>query len=169
MANVAKSLGLQPIILCIDTFLGDVNMRSNISVQGNENGYLKWLGLKNGMPTVFEQFMVNVKSQKHDDVILPFPSSSMVGLGTIFRLQKYRNFPIPEFIYLDSSHEKDETFLEIQNCWKILAPGGILLGDDWNWESVRSDVIRFDSTIEENVEIVPNGGAPQWLIRKKLK
>ena len=50
---------------------------------------------------------------------------------------------MPEVIYLDSAHEAGETLLELQLAWSILAPGGVLFGDDWKWHAVRNDVLRF--------------------------
>ena len=46
-------------------------------------------------------------------------------------------------IYLDSAHEKDETFLELEQAWKILRECGAILGDDWSWGAVREDMLRF--------------------------
>jgi hypothetical protein len=49
---------------------------------------------------------------------------------------------------LDSAHEPDETLLELRLCWGLLEDGGILLGDDWGWDAVRNDVLRFSREIE---------------------
>lgn len=46
-------------------------------------------------------------------------------------------------IYLDSAHEIDETYIELCLYWRQLRPGGILMGDDYGWPAVRTDVDRF--------------------------
>lgn len=52
-------------------------------------------------------------------------------------------------IYLDSAHEKDETFIELSLCWNCLVNNSILFGDDWGWDAVREDVIKFSNTIKD--------------------
>ncbi|CAD7973866.1 unnamed protein product [Amoebophrya sp. A120] len=49
----------------------------------------------------------------------------------------------PDVIYLDASHLRDETLMEVEHAWAALAPGGILFGDDWALEEVAVDVLKF--------------------------
>ena len=56
-----------------------------------------------------------------------------------------RTTSLPNYIYLDSAHEKDETFIELSLCWNCLINNSILFGDDWDWQSVRDDVIKFSN------------------------
>eukprot|EP00122_Pirum_gemmata_P004471 Pgem_evm1s4062 len=63
-------------------------------------------------------------------------------------------------IYLDSAHEKDETLIELQIAWSLLPDYGILWGDDWGWEAVRNDLIRFlgiNSLPTQPIDISSNG------------
>ncbi|XRB17684.1 hypothetical protein RI054_16g75290 [Pseudoscourfieldia marina] len=77
-------------------------------------------------------------------MVLPIQASSIVGMRLIRRLKNEgRISELPQMIYLDSAHEEHETFLELQLAWDILQPGGILLGDDYVWSSVRNDVNKF--------------------------
>ncbi|CAD7943518.1 unnamed protein product [Amoebophrya sp. A25] len=48
-----------------------------------------------------------------------------------------------DVIYLDASHLRDETLMELEHCWQVLRPGGILFGDDWSLEEVAEDVLKF--------------------------
>jgi hypothetical protein len=86
---------------------------------------------------------------------------------------------------LDSAHEKDETFIELSLCWSCLTDNSILFGDDWLWEAVREDVIKFSKTIKnqtnyENlhkINMLTNGSQivndnillykGQWMLFKK--
>jgi cephalosporin hydroxylase len=132
LAAATKEAGLQSTILCIDTFLGDVNMRID------HNGWLEWLSLEGGHPTVYDQFMANILDKGYQNTILPLVSSSTVGLRILERL----GLQAP-LAYLDSAHEEGETILELRLLSKIMPAGSILLGDDFTWPSVRSDVCQF--------------------------
>ena len=49
----------------------------------------------------------------------------------------------PSIIYLDSAHEKDETFIELSTAWNLVRECGAVLGDDWGWAAVAADVSKF--------------------------
>ena len=49
----------------------------------------------------------------------------------------------PDVIYLDSAHEVEETLIEVKLAYSVLKPYGILFGDDWAWDGVRHDVVKF--------------------------
>jgi hypothetical protein len=48
-----------------------------------------------------------------------------------------------QIIYLDSAHLQGETYVELELYWLFIQDGGIIIGDDWSWKSVRCDVIQF--------------------------
>lgn len=139
------------IILCIDTFLGDVNIRLGIDKKGVEKS---WGMLYNGYkPIMIQQFLNNIISTNNTENIFPFVISSIVGLKSIKRLIKFKNFKNPDLIYLDSSHEEGETYLEIIHSWNLLKSNGILLGDDFNWKGVKNDVIKFSKSHSDEIKI----------------
>jgi len=123
-----------------------------------------------GAVRLYEKFLANIVGVGHQDVILPLRASSIVGYQAIrasppcphachFRpahcpcqhrmkllfslhakgLLAHR----PQVIYLDSAHEMDETYLELTVAWELLAPGGVLMGDDWSWNAVAHDLRKF--------------------------
>ncbi|MEY3220690.1 MAG: hypothetical protein RIT27_2047 [Pseudomonadota bacterium] len=153
IAHCIKKLNNVSCLICIDPFIGDINMRTGISENGLQNNFNRWLDLKHGAPQIYDQFLVNIIDSGHSDIVFPLVSTSSIGLGCIQRLHKLKNFPLADFIYLDSSHEPEETYLEIKNCWKTLNKGGFLIGDDWSWESVRNDVIRFCIDFREEITL----------------
>lgn len=140
MATVLDRLGLEHVpVLCIDPFTGDTNMWASYQEDASVN---KWVKIKDGRMTVFDQFMANVQfalwrtlTKRH---ILPFHATSTVGA----RWLEQAGYT-PDLIFLDSAHEEDETFLEISLFYRVLLPGGILFGDDYGWAAVRRDVHRF--------------------------
>lgn len=72
MAAVMLEHRLKPLILCIDTWLGDMNMWINKEVY-------KYLSPVNGRPQVYEQFMANVVGHNFTKIILPFSTTSILG------------------------------------------------------------------------------------------
>jgi predicted O-methyltransferase YrrM len=150
VADIVKGKGMETEIVCIDPFTGDVNMWA--WEQGvRAAGQWQYLRLERGRPSIYDRFLANVTVAGHQDIILPIAATSIVGTKLLRRLKSDgRISSLPSVIYLDSAHEPGETLLELENCWDILEPGGILLGDDWSWGAVREDVLRFARTVEPN-------------------
>jgi predicted O-methyltransferase YrrM len=135
-------------IVCIDPFTGDVNMWD-----WERNDGWKFLRLEKGIPTIYNRFLANCKEAGFEDRILPINCTTSVGIKLLQRLKdQERISALPNYIYLDSAHEKDETFLELSLCWNLLPPGGVLFGDDWNWDAVRHDVVKFSETIVREID-----------------
>ncbi|MGA3001047.1 MAG: tetratricopeptide repeat protein [Acetobacteraceae bacterium] len=151
-AAIIKAQMAPTEIVCIDPFTGDVNMWAREQPKKHA-GEWQFLRLERGRPTIYERFLANVTTAGHDDIILPIAATSIVGIRLLRRLaDEQRLAALPDVIYLDSAHEPDETFLELRNCWDLLQPGGVLMGDDWDWDAVRNDVLRFVETVRLNYE-----------------
>jgi hypothetical protein len=162
VAHRIKALGLDTQIVCIDPFTGDVNMW-DWERRLTKNNEWRFLGLKNGKPTIYDRFLANVVDAGYEEMILPIQCTSIVGMRLLQRLRSQgRISMLPEAIYLDSAHELDETLIELRTAWQLLPEGGVLLGDDWNWAAVRTDVTRFAAEI--NVKIQTD--SDQWLLWK---
>ena len=149
-AQLIRSRGLATGVVCIDPFCGDVNMWAWEQPKRRAGEWL-FLHLQKGRPTIFDRFIANVVAAGQADIMLPVTATSIVGTKLLARLlSEGRITSLPNVIYLDSAHEPDETFLELRNCWNLLPPGGVLLGDDWSWNAVREDVLRFARTVPLN-------------------
>lgn len=157
IARALKAAGHEAssAIVCIDPFCGDANMWSD------HNGWREWLRLQGGRPRLFEQFVSNVLAEGHEDVILPLCATACVGMSALLRLIAQADspstsppLPRPGLVYLDSAHEEGEVLLELRRAHTLLAPGGWLLGDDYAWAAVQSDVLRFASQCSA-VELAP--------------
>lgn len=174
MATVLDSVGLTTVpILCIDPFTGDTNMWASYR---QDESVRRWVAIRDGRMTVFDQFMANVQFAINRSVmpghILPFQATSIIG-GRWLHRAGYT----PDLIFLDSAHELDETFFEISLYYKLLLPGGIIFGDDYGWEAVRHDVHRFvdehnavhgaDEPIDLKIaRAKPGASNVLWMIRK---
>ncbi|EJK70119.1 hypothetical protein THAOC_08549 [Thalassiosira oceanica] len=131
-------------LVCMDPFSGDVNMWDWNHNKGTKFGHDFLDTGPDGRPQIFERFLANVADKGHQDMVLPIVVGGLVGMKLIDRFHKTgRIDQLPSVIYLDSAHEKDETFLELEQAWKVLRECGAILGDDWAWDAVREDVVRF--------------------------
>jgi hypothetical protein len=137
MANICRGpLGITDLeVVCIDTFLGSVEMWTKES-------YL--MPLKNGRPTVYEEFLSNNIHCGLQDIITPFPVDSQNGFLT---LQKWN--VVPDFVYIDAGHDYYSVKNDLEMWSSIIRPGGVLLGDDWHHPPIKR--AAFDVFGEENV------------------
>lgn len=121
-------------ILCIDTYLGELEYLWRFALPSPGEEDFGWKGAvgEDGLPQFLRRFAAHVQRSGHHDVILPVLAPSTSGLRVLRRLHKLGQLhDLPQVIYLDSSHEFDETLIEIELAWSLLAPGGVLFGDDW--------------------------------------
>jgi hypothetical protein len=153
-----REKGLKGVpFLCIDTWLGDLNMWLNKAVWN-------FLDVRWGRPTVWDQWFLNVITANLTDTVIPFSTTSLLGA----RWLKAHNYQV-DFLYLDSAHEIDETFFELELYYDLLSPGGILAGDDYNWEAVYHDVNKFakeHNLIINFVTTERQAGGPWYLIKQ---
>lgn len=148
MARTLQNNNINSEIICIDPFTGDVNMWD-----WEKNAHWKFLRLENGIPTIYKRFIANCKYAGFEHKILPINCTTSVGIKLLQRLySQNRITSLPNYIYLDSAHETDETYVELKICWNILGNKSVLFGDDWPWESVRNDVIKFSNTIQNETD-----------------
>lgn len=144
MAQVLKCINDESEIICIDPFTGDVNMWD-----WEKNATWKFLRLENGVPTIYKRFLANCKHNGFENKILPINATTSVGIKLLQRLLSQKRIStMPNYIYLDSAHEEHETFIELLLCWNALQNNSIIFGDDWSWDAVRNDVIKFSTHIK---------------------
>ena len=143
------------VLLCIDTWCGDINMWLMPEFQ-------EYMNKNDGNPKLYDLFMVNIMNNNLKDYVIPLRVSSIVGA----RMLKVLNYEI-DFVYLDSSHEAGETFMELMLYHDILKNKGILFGDDYNnFPAVKYDVDLFCKHF--NYELFFTGDGDTWLIQKNI-
>lgn len=138
MADICKKHKIKAQIVCVDTWLG----AAEFWVDHSDEKRYKSLGLKNGYPTVYYQFLSNVVQREHEDVIVPFPQASSVA-AKFFKQMRLK----PDLVYIDASHEYDDVLMDLRLWHDLLAPGGRLFGDDYcdHWHGVKHAVNNFYS------------------------
>lgn len=126
-------------LLCIDTWLGGLE-------HWVHNDMRQLTGFAYGRPIVYEKFLANIIGNNLTNYVIPY--STTLILGARFLLERKL---FPQVIYLDSAHMQGEIYVELDLYWSLLQLGGILIGDNWRWMSVRCDVLRF--TYNKNVKV----------------
>ena len=121
--EVADEEGFGTEVVCIDPFCAD---RGAWLASGRRKpGEWDCLKIADGAPTIRERFVANVIAVGMSDRILPFPVTSTVGIAVLEGLlAEDRLSEPPGVIYLDASHDEEETLLEMRRAWRLLPPGG---------------------------------------------
>lgn len=156
MAEYIKKKNLDCKILCVDTWLGAVEFWAD---QHDEERYIS-LGMKNGYPSVYYQFLANVMHKGLQDIIIPFPQTSILAA----RFLALNNIKA-DLIYIDASHDEKDVYDDINNYWPILNTGGKLFGDDYDefWPGVKLAVNNF--VLDNGLDI--KFTERQWAIKKE--
>lgn len=96
------------------------------------------LARADGYPTVFYTFTRNMKALGIDDKIAPFPMSSMQAVDVL----QYYGIKA-HGMYIDGSHEYEAVRADLELYWRVLAPDGIMWGDDYGLAGVKKAVDEF--------------------------
>jgi hypothetical protein len=106
---------------------------------------------------VYYQFLANVCHKGHQQRVVPFPQTS----ATAALWLRYFGFTA-ELIYIDASHEEEDVYADLLAYWEVLAPGGVIFGDDWTWDGVRLAVLRFTREMRVTHRFI----ADKWVLDK---
>lgn len=132
MGRLLRDAGLKDsCIICVDTWLG--SSEHFLYPEGRAT-----LKLVNGRATIYNDFMRNVVQHGLQHIIVPFSITS-IAATEVFRECKF----IPDLVYLDGDHSTRGFRADLDLYWELLRPGGALIGDDFDWEAVQSNVINF--------------------------
>jgi hypothetical protein len=153
MGVAVQEAGLTTQIVCVDTWLGALEFRTD---QDDPERY-RSLQLRHGYPSVYYQFLANVCHRGLQQTVTPFPQTSSIAALW------FRYFGITaDLIYIDASHEEEDVYEDLCGYWHILRVGGILFGDDYSWDGVRLAVDRFAGETGQKVAFK----ADKWLFQK---
>ena len=136
MANACDDLKLDTHILCVDTWLGALEMWTD---KEDPTRY-GCLALVHGYPSLYRQFISNVIAAGHSERITPFPTTSSIAAKWL-KLKQLR----PDLAYIDASHSFEDVTRDLYDYWPLVNEGGVLFGDDYEtWLEVRAAVNRFN-------------------------
>jgi len=123
-ASTMRALQMRSVVVCIDTWLGDI-------IMWEKRGKMLGKPGADGQPRLFEQFMLNVAGKNMTEYVLPLRMPASIGLLYVRRHVEQQGLPPPAIIYVDTAHTYPETFFELEAAWALLRPGGFLTGDDF--------------------------------------
>jgi len=154
LAAGLKTQGTDGAVICIDTWLGSLEHLTK-KVPGWNLGQ----NFSHGYPTLYFQFLANVLHKGLQDFIVPLPTTSTIGARLLaqYHLQA-------DMVYLDGSHDEEDVYQDLAHYWKVLRPGGLCFGDDWEafWYGVICGVNRFVKENELNLQVA----GTKWFLRK---
>lgn len=134
MATIARDLGLDTKVVCVDTWLG-----SPEHFLAADPAWRESLLMRNGYPHLYFTFLGNVVRAGLTDRIIPLPTTSE-NAAVILRAKGI----VPDLVYIDAAHEEEPAYRDFKQYWELLAPEGVLLGDDYiDWEGVTRAANRF--------------------------
>lgn len=142
MAAHVKKIGLGSRIYCVDTWLGSLEFWGDSGPEFETD---------HGFPRAYRQFLSNVVHLGYQDMIVPYPMTSLIG-AKYFMKRRISS----KLIYLDASHEEEDVYQDASWYWNILEPGGVMFGDDWKTYGVRPAVERFAREKSLEIEILEN-------------
>jgi len=143
MARIVQRLDLDAEITCVDTFLGSRESFFEIKMFRDDM-------LSRGHYSYFEEFLGNVKSADCQHTITPFPMTS-TNAARIFQ-QRGLQF---DLVYIDASHEYQDVLGDLRIWWPLVAPGGVLFGDDFEepWFEIIRAGLEFADEIGQKIQI----------------
>ena len=140
------------LVLCMDTWQGALMMRVP------PGSHPDIIHTKNGFPDIGTTFLRRMKSEGLDDTVYPLPFYSIGGARLLYLL----GYKV-DVVYVDSAHELGETLIELSMFWRLLRPGGVIIGDDEYFEAVAHDRKVFAECYNVTYE---SFGQAQWMARK---
>jgi hypothetical protein len=156
LADLLKRYGVDGAVIAVDTFLGSVEHWDRSS------GFAGLVPHRFGRPLLYEQFLSNVVRAGAQDRIVPLPQTTTIAGQLLGRIGVQAGL-----IHIDASHEYEDVLRDARIYWEILAPGGFLVGDDYNqdWPSVIRAADEFAA--EKAVPLMSS--PPKWIVRKPVQ
>lgn len=135
MAKHLKNLGLDAVVIAVDTWLGAWD-------HWNNDEFFSELSFVQGYPNMSQKFYGNVIREGVPDYIIPLPLDSLNAVHVL------RHFGIkPDVVHIDGGHDYRAVMSDITEWWPQLSDGGILIGDDYRtdgaWPGVRQAFDEF--------------------------
>lgn len=135
---------------CCDTWLGGIE-----HMEGEAYGGL--FKTKYGYPQLHRQFVSNMQHAGCLEHLRTVPNTS-VNCARWLRRRKVT----AELIYIDGSHESPDVLNDLTEFWPVLAPRGVMFGDDHSYGPVNGDVRTFADRMGLKVDVIDGN---YWVIR----
>ena len=153
MGHLCRSLGLQPVIYCVDLWVPPIG----VGLGGFPETHIPD---RFDAPSFYEQFLFNIKKRTFDDMIVPVRglTKCVAWCLNAWGLKA-------QAIYLDASHDELSVSEDLASYWPLLAPGGLMFGDDYSSHpGVKAAVDRFADQHSRKVREFRAREGTQWLL-----
>lgn len=158
MAELARSLELDTMIVCVDTWLGGLDHLLS-------DDWRPELRTTNGMPNIYAVFLANVVQRGLTDRIIPFAQTSTTAAAFLLRCGVQ-----VDVLHIDASHEEADVLADCRAWWKVLRGGGVMIGDDYTpaWPGVVNAANAFAREVGGRLQV--GGAAPfqKWVVQKPV-
>ena len=163
MGLIAKELGIETTIVCLDTWLGSIDFINAIAKDDIDRDTKPIFGY----PSVYYQFLTNVISHELQDIIIPFPQTSSIGCRWLENKKI-----LFDLIYIDGSNDYRDVMIDLESAWPLLKENGVIFGDDYN-HHLFTDIKKAVKSFTENYKQTDNLETYDydlfWLIKKITK
>jgi predicted O-methyltransferase YrrM len=149
LALAMRDAGIDGCVIAIDTFLGSPE-------------HWGWSGLferPHGRPDLYERFLSNVHAMGVSHYVVPLPQTSTTAAIILRRLNL-----LAALVHVDAAHEYREALRDAEDYWRLLAPGGWLIGDDY--VAIWPGVIRAANEFAARMVLPLEIAQPKWILRK---
>jgi predicted O-methyltransferase YrrM len=155
MAGLLKANRIRGQLVCVDTWLGALEFWLDHS----DSSRYQALAHRFGYPTVYYQFLANVLQNKLEDIIVPFPQTSLIA-ARWFAHQGLK----ADLIYVDASHDEPDVAADLEAYWPVVKDGGVIFGDDYDqyWPGLVKAVQAFAA--EHSLAVREQQGF--WMLQK---
>jgi SAM-dependent methyltransferase len=153
LADLLKRYRVPGAVIGVDTFLG------NLEHWDRTSGFAGLMQFRFGRPLLYEQFLSNVVHADAQDRIVPLAQTTTIAAMLLAKIGVQAGL-----IHIDASHDYEDVLNDARLYWDILAPGGFLIGDDYNqdWPGVIEAADEFAA--EKSVPLM--NSPPKWIVRK---
>jgi len=153
MADLLKRHAVPGAVIAVDTFLG------NLEHWDRTSGFAGLFQSRFGRPLLYEQFLSNVVRAGAHDRIVPLPQTPTIAGLLLAKIGVQAGM-----IHIDASHDYEDVLNDARIYWDLLAPGGFLIGDDYNTD--WPEVIEAADVFAAEKAVPLMNAPPKWIVRK---
>jgi SAM-dependent methyltransferase len=130
MANRMRDLGLDAVVIAVDTWLGAVD-------HWRDDALFRELNFDHGYPRLYDTFAANVVRHGLQDYVVPLPLDSVNARAVVsyFKVEA-------DVVHIDAGHDYRSVATDLREWWGVLRPGGLFIGDDYHDDGVRWPRVR---------------------------
>ena len=150
LAECLRNNGRSGCVISVDTFLGSTEHWIQFPYM---------LARRTGRPSIYDVFLDNVHYAGLSDYVVPLPKTSVAAAKLLRFLGLQAGL-----VHIDASHDHDDVVADAEAYWQLLAPGGTIVGDDYDpgWPGVVSAANLFAHRTGVPLRVDDK----KWIIRK---